>query len=238
MKNDTIMWQSKENTTSKNGMNVEPKWYKNNTYKLLCCIVLLAIVFFLFAILLNKWLNFGLSDDSVVITFIGILATFVVVSNYMQVKDIQSEFEKKTNDLQRDFDKKIADIQNIQKDFYNKSQEFELKISNQGKRMCFAVHRVFADLARVCFQNRYCGFGVYLSTMSIYYGFQLDSKVSQKVLIDLTNKIINDTPEITMNKGDKELSMMFLKILKTANFHEISDLMDKVANIEVENDIP
>jgi hypothetical protein len=35
-----------------------------------------------------------ITDQNIILTFIGILATFVVVSNYWQVKSIQDEFDE------------------------------------------------------------------------------------------------------------------------------------------------
>jgi hypothetical protein len=73
---------------------------KYSYIKLLLWITLFAILFFGLAICLNNRFKFGLSDDSIVITFVGILATFIVVSNFMQVQKIKDELQKK-------FDEKI-----------------------------------------------------------------------------------------------------------------------------------
>jgi len=57
-----------------------------NIYLLLVAILLGAIIFFGLAILAYKQWDIGLSGDSIVLAFVGILATFVVVSNYLQLK--------------------------------------------------------------------------------------------------------------------------------------------------------
>jgi peptidoglycan hydrolase CwlO-like protein len=72
-----------------------PKAEKTPYMGILVAIFGLAFLFFLFAILLNKSFGFGISGDSIVLTFVGIAATFVVVSNYAQVKEI----EDRTKDL-------------------------------------------------------------------------------------------------------------------------------------------
>jgi predicted nuclease with TOPRIM domain len=66
---------------------------------ILVAIFILTFFFFLFAVFLNKTYKFGLSDDSIVLTFVGVLTTFIVVSNYMQVKDIERKFEEKIKEV-------------------------------------------------------------------------------------------------------------------------------------------
>lgn len=43
-----------------------------------------------------------LTNESIVLTFIGILATFIVVGNYAQVSEIKNEFSSKINDIRID----------------------------------------------------------------------------------------------------------------------------------------
>lgn len=42
-----------------------------------------------------------INDQSIVLGFVGILATFVVVGNYAQVKDTERKFEKKIEEINR-----------------------------------------------------------------------------------------------------------------------------------------
>ena len=46
----------------------------------------------------------------IILTFIGILSTFVVVSNYFQVKEAERKFEEETRELRKEFDKKVIDL--------------------------------------------------------------------------------------------------------------------------------
>jgi hypothetical protein len=48
------------------------------------------------------------TDDHIILIFVGILATFTVLSNFAQVMEVKSEFKKKTNDMK-------ADIQTLSK---------------------------------------------------------------------------------------------------------------------------
>jgi hypothetical protein len=47
---------------------------------------------------------------SIILAFVGILATFVVISNYMQVKEVKDEFEIKTIAIKKDCDDKIDEL--------------------------------------------------------------------------------------------------------------------------------
>jgi predicted Holliday junction resolvase-like endonuclease len=51
--------------------------------------------------------NVELVSTSIILTFVGILATFIVVGNYMQVRDIKSEIKDRIDALEKDFNGKI-----------------------------------------------------------------------------------------------------------------------------------
>jgi predicted RNase H-like nuclease (RuvC/YqgF family) len=58
-----------------------------------------------------KW-NVEIVSTSIILTFVGVLATFVVVSNYAQTKDIQRDFENKVKEIKEQFgdiEKKLLD---------------------------------------------------------------------------------------------------------------------------------
>jgi len=45
-----------------------------------------------------------IESEHIVLTFVGILATFIVVSNYMQVKEVKDDFAKQSLELQEELD--------------------------------------------------------------------------------------------------------------------------------------
>lgn len=64
--------------------------------------ILLATFLFVIAVefTLNRFgIHIGIDNDNTVLTFVGILATFVVISNYAQVQQIRNDFKKETNKL-------------------------------------------------------------------------------------------------------------------------------------------
>jgi tetratricopeptide (TPR) repeat protein len=78
---------------------------KYNPMNWIVAIFGLSFLFFLFAVFLNRTFNFGISDNGIVLAFVGIAATFIVVSNYAQVKDIELKFEKYKDDIQKQNDR-------------------------------------------------------------------------------------------------------------------------------------
>jgi methyl-accepting chemotaxis protein len=98
----------------------------NPYHSLLFWITGLSVVYFVLAVLLNHFFDFGISPDSIVLVFVGILATFIVVSNYMQVQDIKKEF---TNEVARlnDFNNRIERLRDDLNDFEAKLNDLNNK---------------------------------------------------------------------------------------------------------------
>jgi hypothetical protein len=63
-------------------------------------LVLVTIVFWIVAAIVSNWFGFYISDTNIVLTFIGVLATFVVISNYAQVQEIKKVFDDKIKEEQ------------------------------------------------------------------------------------------------------------------------------------------
>ena len=89
---------------------------------LLLCILFCTAAFFFLAVWLKNKYDFGISEDSIVLTFVGIAATFIVVSNYAQVNTVEKRFEEKITE----FDRKITElkIELLNKVEYTSLQEF------------------------------------------------------------------------------------------------------------------
>ncbi|MDR1373176.1 MAG: hypothetical protein LBJ17_08720 [Dysgonamonadaceae bacterium] len=79
-----------------------------------------SILFILFMILFQNIFGFETSislNENTVLAFVGTAATFVVVSNYAQVKDIRNEFTKRTDDLQKDYNEKLQTVNQLKLNF-------------------------------------------------------------------------------------------------------------------------
>lgn len=74
--------------------------WDNYVVKALCTAAVVAIIFIGAAVFASKKYDFYISHDSIVLTFVGILATFLVISNYAQVMDIKRDFHRRVTKLE------------------------------------------------------------------------------------------------------------------------------------------
>lgn len=65
-----------------------------------------AVIMLGFSIALNFG-NFSSNDTGIILTFVGILATFIVVGNYAQVMAIRDDSKKAIEEMRADFDNRI-----------------------------------------------------------------------------------------------------------------------------------
>ena len=71
--------------------------------KTLSVIIFGAIVFWVLAVCALEIFDFGIIDEKgIVLTLVGILATFVVVSNYIQVTEIKNSFDKEITKIRNE----------------------------------------------------------------------------------------------------------------------------------------
>jgi tRNA nucleotidyltransferase/poly(A) polymerase len=82
-----------------------------NTVLLLVIITVFSAIFFAGFICLNTCFKIQIQNESLIITFVGILATFVVVSNYVQVVEIRNQFSEKVKTME-DKIKELSEIKN------------------------------------------------------------------------------------------------------------------------------
>ena len=54
-----------------------------------------------------------ITNESIVLVFVGILATFIVVGNFAQVSEIRNTTDKQINDLESQTQKKIAELNTL-----------------------------------------------------------------------------------------------------------------------------
>ena len=83
----------------------------NYVVKALVTAIVAAIILIAAAIIANKQWGLEISSDNVILTFVGILATFVVVTNYAQVLEIKNDLHHRLtaiNMKKRRFDNRIT----------------------------------------------------------------------------------------------------------------------------------
>lgn len=85
--------------------------WDNYVVKALFTAVVAAMIFIGAVIFASKKYDFNITPDSIVLTFVGILATFLVITNYAQVIDIKKDFHRRVTRLEekrRRLDNKIT----------------------------------------------------------------------------------------------------------------------------------
>ena len=122
VKTDIESIKAQINALSKKKPPSEP-----NIFFLLGAILVGSIIFFGVAVWANKQWNFGLSDNSIVIAFVGILATFIVISNYMQLK----RTEDRVDDFKNDWEKTLNDLRSKMDDFQKRIEPLETFKTNK-----------------------------------------------------------------------------------------------------------
>lgn len=80
-----------------------------NYWAIGCITVLVAVLFWCLAIISAKCFNFVITNEQIIASIAGILATFVVISNIVQVEAIKREFEGKVAEL----DDKLEKVRNL-----------------------------------------------------------------------------------------------------------------------------
>jgi uncharacterized membrane protein (DUF485 family) len=101
-----------------------------------------AIIFIGAMILFQRWLGFEASYENsttIVLGFVGIAATFIVVSNYAQVKEIERKFDEKAETLKSEIEEEFN------KQIKTKQREIQANVlSMSGAILCESNSFAFA----------------------------------------------------------------------------------------------
>jgi hypothetical protein len=173
-------------------------------YTLLACI----LIVFLGVDISMHISNSIIDNQNIVLTFVGILATFVVVSNYMQVKEIENKFnttvEAAKEGLQKQFEDKIATV------------EFRME------------HDVIHKLAACFFDAKH--FSVALVCYTISLGNSIASEDEGEIKDDLNS--VEECIEKCTVIIDKNALLGLLDVLeKTGKYGIVPSLIKKIESI-------
>lgn len=89
---------------------------KNWVTILLICIAF-AVLFWLGAIIVANYFGFVITDQNVILTFVGILATFIIISNYEQVQTIEKQTNEQIKKLENKLNGTIKILEEHNKNF-------------------------------------------------------------------------------------------------------------------------
>ena len=181
---------------------------------------LLAIFSILFIILIVVILSyflphkdlFNVENTSLILTFVGILTTFVVVSNYLQVRDIKRDIEKQNLKQQQEFNIKIK---NTEEEFKNKINKIKDSINFQKDSSNLNLFYVY---------YRQCEYSKAINRLINLLIDTKDESLFDKILDDVMPTIDGNKP--ILSKTDKFFINQRLDNLKVHN-----DLLDKLIKI-------
>ena len=97
--------------------------------------------------------NVEIVSISIILAFVGILATFVVISNYAQAREIKNEYDKKTKELESKFEEKTvvvenkfkSEIQAIEKLFNEKLKETEDRVELLSNHVSYSLFDIYLN---------------------------------------------------------------------------------------------
>ncbi len=121
-------------------------WLRSQLANYWLTIILIVLVGVSIAQHCNKTL---VTDSSLVLTFIGILATFVVVSNYAQVRDVEKKCDERIKELSDKLDKILSTGRLSARENFNylKAEIYKHKSDEDKKRECFKQMGIsFSDI--------------------------------------------------------------------------------------------
>jgi hypothetical protein len=118
---------------------------KNNEYlKLIGYVLLTFVVVWILALISNKCFDVEINSDTAIISFIGIIATFVVIGNYSQVAEMRNQALEQTKNYNlkiEEFDSKLKEIDTLKESINTKEKDIEYLQNEfyQGQIMIFVL---------------------------------------------------------------------------------------------------
>lgn len=142
--------------------------------------------------------NTIITNESIVLVFVGILATFIVVGNFAQVTEIRNNTNSQIVDLELKTQKKIDELNNL----YTKINEASEKISIIEKKMNYnsgEAYRLYAiftqDKELFRSSTRFFLDSISMYNKSEYYISKLDNMLN-RVIENLKPEVWNDPENV------------------------------------------
>ena len=105
-------------------------------------VILLIIIggiflFWALAILSHVCFGFSIIPTDIILTFVGAIATFIVISNYLQIHETENKFEQKVEEMKLSFDEKTEELKS----------SFDEKISKQKNELNAYLAEIYFSFA-------------------------------------------------------------------------------------------
>lgn len=122
-----------------NGKSMPTKKEGVNYFKILMVVLVGTIVFWALSLLSYFTFGFVISETNIILTFVGVLTAFILISNYAQVKEIKDDFNREKQELcwriealEKETSKLSAkvDIARLKGELYSASNDYREYVNN------------------------------------------------------------------------------------------------------------
>ena len=198
------------------------KQAKRNIPKWVYWVWLISIIAFGFSIaalfirISYNW-NVEFLSRAIILAFVGILATFIVISNYAQVKEVKDEFKTKVAGIERMIDEKVSDV--------------NTKMNNNHQKY-IQIIRAMSEYEKGAFFLTYDDKSISLS--SYMHSLDMINFVHEDDITDIVISAIDRLRQVEDTCKDKEKrihlshgrKIRYVEILRESN-HRLSDNLIK-----------
>lgn len=193
--NRPIAGNSNNQPTIKDNRIRDKHTFKNSCYWISGSAILLSIISLSANFIDNSII---VSDQSIVLIFIGILATFVVIGNYMQVKETENRFKEKLKNSDEYFTNRIDALEKKSNLIYEiippndietikRTKEILHTFTNQpNKDTLINLFSTIGLIENKTIQDKYC---VKTAQAINNSNLKLDNSFEKEILLSLANSI-------------------------------------------------
>lgn len=179
-------------------------------YKILCVVIIGSIVFWLLAFVASRFFGIYVSGDSIISGLVGALATFVVISNYTQVKELENRFEPKIEEMRNE----IAEIKKIKTEILdNTSKKYEIE---KIIRACKLYTRNWIDIKE---------------TILKLEDYVYTNNYGRKLIMDWLCNVASSFKDVTTETVDNLFSIALNIIYETVDDDYQNDIYNSYANV-------
>jgi hypothetical protein len=159
-----------------------------------------AIVFWVLAVIAYECFGFAsIAPTNIILTAVGIAATFVVVSNYIQIKEIEDKFERKVKEVKVEHLKELNKLVKRNTNIDRVESSNELYFSINEAQFYFALKDYTKSY------DKYSSALYYLHELNKNDYFKYDTELSE--LLD-TLFVYKEKIRISQSKKDNDINLI------------------------------
>jgi hypothetical protein len=166
---------------------------KMNYWKIFLMVTGVTAVFWVGAAIVSKWFGLIITDTNIALTFLGVLATFVVISNYAQVAEIKREFNNNLQEQKNWHSQEVKEIaENLKEDIETQKKALTEEITKETTNLRNESLGMLALMAAIDVQQRSPSNAFLLFFHALDFFLNLGSSILAKDCIDKLNCLIDN----------------------------------------------